>query len=108
MNSKVTWLHDVDMDPRCGVCKVLDRETRKHDSLNYFRECANQGKNGFSGEKRKLVKAENVVNLWSGDIFKKHESFRDNVVQVKVRRLCKHFSEATGVESSYGKNCYSE
>lgn len=63
---------------------------------------------GFQVIKKKLVKAENVVNLWSGDILKKHVSFPDSVVQVKAKRLCKHFSEATGGESSYGTNRYSD
>ena len=63
---------------------------------------------GFQVIKKKLAKAENVVNLWSGDILKKHVSFPDNVVQVKARGQCKHFSEATGGESSSGTNRYSE
>lgn len=41
MNFKVIWLYDVDMDLWCGVCKVFDREIRKYDLLNYFRECVN-------------------------------------------------------------------
>lgn len=63
--------------------------------------------NGFSNKKRKSAKVDNVVNLWFWDIFKKQVSFCDNVVQVKARD-CRHFREATGGESGYGTDRYSE
>lgn len=64
---------------------MLDTESRNRHSFNYLREHSNQEKNGFSNKKRKSAKVDNVVNLWSGDIFKKQVSFCDSVVQVKAR-----------------------
>ena len=64
---------------------MLDTESRNRHSFNYLRNTPIKKKNGFSNKKRKSAKVDNVVNLWSGDIFKKQVSFCDNVVQVKAR-----------------------